>query len=375
MPAVSSMFTNLSSGFSSSLVACRRRSQGKTRCALDRFLALFARKIPQLLLVVLASINVPLAVMAEESEQRPAVKSPLATKVLLTDSVKLSSGRYVAVGLYGIIIYSDDQGETWQQAKSPTQVLLTNVFFLNDKLGWVGAHDTVILHTKDGGETWEIQHEDPIPGGDIPKPVLDIHFTSASNGFAIGAYGLMLKTTDGGANWESVDTLALYDRLEALEMEPEPNFNYMIPFGDSILIAGELGTILVFDPDAVDEEQRWQIIESPYEGTFFGVTQLGSGDIYLYGLRGNIYRSRDQGRNWEKIETDVIANIYGCTQLANGKIVFLGSSGTILTMEANDSQTKKHPYPGFDTKITAELVDGSDVLMFGSNGVQLFTIN
>lgn len=375
MPAVFSTFRKPNSGFLISRAAYSRRDQGKALFDAGGFRKLVIRKLAPLVSVFLASICAPIAVIAEESLQRPAVMSPLASKVLLTDSARLPSGRYVGVGLYGSIVYSDDQGKTWQQAKSPTQVLLTNVFFLDDKLGWAGAHDTLILHTKDGGETWEIQHEDPIPGGDIPKPVLDIHFTDAKTGYAIGAYGLMLETSDGGQSWKSIDTLALYDRLDELGMEPEPNFNYMIPVEENILIVGELGTILVFNPRAQTEEERWQIVESPYEGTFFGASKLSSGELYIYGLRGNIYRTLDRGQTWQKIDTGVIANIYGCTEMPDGRIVFFGSNGTILTMHAGDTKTDRHDYPDFDTKITAELVAGNDLLVFGSQGVSTLTVN
>ena len=306
-----------------------------------------------------------------ESVQTPAVDSALSSRVLLTDSAILPGGRYVGVGLYGSVIHSDD-ASTWQQGSSPTQVLLTTVFFIDDKLGWAGAHDTVILHTRDGGESWEIQYEDPIPGGDIPKPVLDILFIDENTGYAIGAYGLMLKTVDGGKNWNSIDTLALYDRLLDLDLEPEPNFNNLIAFGDKILIAGELGTILLFDPNGLTEEERWQILESPYAGTFFGAKQVSSGDLYLYGLRGNIYRSTDSAQTWQKIETDVITNIYGCIELSGGKVVFLGASGTILTLKGNDTNTEKYPYKGFDTLMSAELLNGNELLLFGGRGVKPF---
>lgn len=320
-------------------------------------------------LLVLVSCSV-----AAESLQRPAIKSPLASKVLLTDSARLPGGRYVGVGLYGSVVYSDD-AKTWTQGNSPTQVLLTNVFFIDDQLGWAGAHDTLILHTSDGGENWEIQHEDPIPGGDIPKPILDILFTDKNTGYAAGAYGLLLTTTDGGKNWQTVDTLALYDRLEALEMEPEPNFNYLLAFNGKVLILGELGTILLFDPEAATEEERWQVVDSPYSGTFFGGKLLDSGDLYVYGLRGTIYRSADNAQSWQKIQTGVIANIYGCIEMPDRKMVFLGSSGTILTLAPDATRTEKQSYKGFDTQVSAELVSGNDILLFGGRGVQPFKIN
>lgn len=320
-------------------------------------------------LLVLASCSV-----VAESVQRPAIMSPLASKVLLTDSTRLSNGRYIGVGLYGIVVYSDD-AKTWTQASSPTQMLLTNVFFIDDQLGWAGAHDTLILHTSDGGESWVIQYEDPIPGGDIPKPILDILFTDKNTGYAVGAYGLLLKTVDGGKNWQTVDTLELYDRLAELEMEPEPNFNYLLAFNGKVLIIGELGTLLLFDPEGSTEQERWQVIDSPYSGTFFGGKQLPSGDLYLYGLRGSIYRSVDGAQSWQKIQTDVTANIYGCIEMPDGKLVFLGSSGTVLTLAPGGTQTEKQPYEGFDTQISAELVSGNDILLFGGRGVQPFTIN
>ncbi|OUR82765.1 hypothetical protein A9Q82_04670 [Cycloclasticus sp. 46_120_T64] len=310
---------------------------------------------------------------AAVSIQKPALMSELSSKVLLTDSEKLAADAgYVGVGLYGHIVYSKD-GNTWNQATSPVQILLTNVFFLNENLGWATGHDAVILHTKDGGQNWQLQYEDPIPGGDIPKPLLDVYFSDENNGFASGAYGLMLKTVDGGENWQMVSTEALYEKLMDLEMEPEPNFNSLIPFGDKLFIAGELGTILLFDPAAMDEESRWTLVDSPYVGSYFGAKTIGD-DLYIYGLRGNVYHSVDTGESWKKIETGVVTNIYDCLALADGDVVFLGAGGTILTLSPGETSTKKQAYPGFDGFMSGQLVEGNELLLFGSAGVKKLTI-
>ena len=311
--------------------------------------------------------------VAAVSIQKPALISELSSKVLLTDSEKLTANAgYVGVGLYGHIVYSKDGG-TWKQATSPVQILLTNVFFLNENLGWATGHDAVILHTKNGGKNWELQYEDPIPGGDIPKPLLDVYFLDKDNGFASGAYGSLLKTMDGGKNWQTVSTEALYEKLMDLELEPEPNFNSLIPFGDQLLIAGELGTLLLFNPAALDEESRWTLINSPYVGSYFGAKTIGD-DLYIYGLRGNVYRSSNAGENWNKIETGVITNIYDCLVLEDGQVVFLGAGGTILTLAQGELMTKKQAYPGFDSFMSGQLVDGNKLLLFGSAGVKKLTI-
>jgi len=308
------------------------------------------------------------------SIQKPAIMSALSSKVLLTDSERLTDGSgFVGVGLHGHIVTSKN-GSTWVQAKSPVQILLTKVFFLDAQLGWATGHDAVILHTKDGGENWELQYEDPIPNGDIPKPLLDIYFKDARHGVAVGAYGLMLKTADGGKHWEPEQTDALYEKLDSLDLEPEPNFNSLIPFGGKLLIAGELGTILIFDPEAVDDESRWEIISSPYDGTFFGVKETQKDGLYIYGLRGNIYNSKDAGESWSKIETGVVSSIYDCIELSNGTLAFLGAGGTILSLSPGGQATTKQTYSGFDGFMSGQVLESGDLLLFGSLGVKTLSV-
>ena len=43
--------------------------------------------------------------------------------------------RIVAVGARGLIAYSDDDAQTWQQASVPVSLTLTSVFFANPTIG------------------------------------------------------------------------------------------------------------------------------------------------------------------------------------------------------------------------------------------------
>ncbi len=327
------------------------------------------------LLLATGCISSSWAEEASNSIQKPAVASKLASRVLLTDSAKIGA-RYIGLGLYGNIVYSDDKGDTWQQAKSPTQTLLTNIFFIDDREGWAGGHDTLILHTIDAGETWEIQHEDPIPGGDIPKPILDIVFIDKNIGYAAGAYGLLLQTDNGGTSWINVSTDDLYDRLDSLDMEPEPNFNSIFPLGDKLFIPAEVGTLLLFDPTAADgDEQRWEIWDSPYTGSYFGGKQLSSGALLIYGLRGNVYTAEEPWKAWQKIETNVITNIYDSIEVGNGNIILLGSSGTILNLSIDDNKITRLPYKKFDTLVSGEILNDRELLLFGTRGTQKYELN
>jgi photosystem II stability/assembly factor-like uncharacterized protein len=362
--------------------------------------------------LLLASMVVTGGVRAGESLQVPAIRSALASKALLTDSARLSD-RVVAVGAYGNIVYSKD-GKTWTQANVPSQVLPTTVFFVDDREGWAAGHDTLILHTTDGGENWTIQYEDVIPGGDLPKPILDIYFADKLHGWAIGAFSLMLVTEDGGASWKTVGTDTLREQLEAADKEPEPNFNAFQRFGDGFLIVGELGTLLYFDPklgavddgqdsaagdagQAADSEEEndvevagdaeavnaaanagnspWRIIASPYVGSFFGIRQLGSGDLLVYGLRGHIFRSADLGNTWTSIDTGgVTTNINDVIEMDDGEVIIVGSGGTLFRLSAGSAAAERIPYSGFNGFVSAQKMGADSLLLFGEAGAQIFPL-
>ena len=83
---------------------------------------------------------------------------PLASRSLLLD-ITAAGERSVAAGERGHILFSDDQGGSWQQGKVPTTQMLTGVHFVNATRGWAVGHDGLILVSDDGGENWRVQHD------------------------------------------------------------------------------------------------------------------------------------------------------------------------------------------------------------------------
>jgi len=76
--------------------------------------------------------------------------SKLWSSVFLTET-----GKAWAVGSSGRIVYSNDWGHTWESQESGVTDLLSEVYFLNDSVGWIvgGFSGNVILYTKNGGVT------------------------------------------------------------------------------------------------------------------------------------------------------------------------------------------------------------------------------
>ncbi len=328
-----------------------------------------SRSCAAVFLWMLASIG-----YAVDSPQLPALQSPLASSVLLTDST-YRDGRIIAVGAYGNIISSPD-GVSWRQGAVPTRRLLTAVEFINANEGWVAGHDTLILHTSDGGQNWEIQYEDRWPNNDLPKPILDLLFVDSLRGYAIGAFGLMLATEDGGKTWATVDTTVLYDLLDEAGLEPEPNLYGITQFGDGYLVVGELGTLLYFSPEDATTGQGWQILSSPYEGSFFGAQVFSSGVVVIYGLRGHMFYSLDKGQTWREISTETISNINDVVELPDGHFIAVGDGGIILRLRIAHETVEKTiiAYPGFDNLTSVESLGDNKLLLVGQKGAQIFSL-
>jgi photosystem II stability/assembly factor-like uncharacterized protein len=261
-----------------------------------------------------------LAVAASTSEVIYSVESAKASKTLMLD-VAHAGQRLVAVGDRGHIVYSDDQGSVWTQAKVPTRQLLTAVFFVDDKHGWAVGHDAQILASADGGSTWTMQFEER----SRESPLLDVWFSDASNGFAVGAYGAFFETTDGGKHWEDVS-----DRLDN---EDQYHLNAIAAVKDAgLFIVGEAGSMF----RSADAGQTWERVESPYEGSLFGVIGTAQPSTLLaYGLRGNLYRSTDFGGTWEQVELNASRGalefgLSGAALLPDGSIVIVGNGGSVV---------------------------------------------
>ncbi|MNE13099.1 Ycf48-like protein precursor [compost metagenome] len=257
-----------------------------------------------------------------------STESSKAVKSLLLDVTK-AGARLVAVGDRGHILFSDDQGKTWTQAKVPTRQLLTAVYFVDDKHGWAVGHDAQILASTDGGATWSKQFEDLAR----EAPLLDVWFKDTQHGIAVGAYGALLETTDGGKHWNDVG-----DRLNN---EDQLHLNGIAAVKDAgLFIVGEQGSMF----RSSDDGQTWEKLEGPYEGSLFGVTGTAqSRTLLAYGLRGNLYRSTDFGDSWQQIELKAARGnlefgLASATLLDDGSLVLVGNGGSVLR-SSDDGQS------------------------------------
>ncbi|EJM25553.1 BNR/Asp-box repeat protein [Pseudomonas sp. GM21] len=274
-------------------------------------------------------------------------------------SVAKAGDAMISVGLHGLIQRSTDGGKTWQQVDSPVSSDLVQVRFRDEHNGWIVGHDALVLHTTDGGRNWQVQldgrrllkllngyYGPRAEKGDesaalvlkevamaastsatpdvLAAPFLDVMFDKQGNGFAVGAFGLLLHSTDNGENWEPW--------IERSDNDRRMHLYGLAEHSGTFYISGEQGLLLRLDT----QQQRFVKIDTPYSGTYFGVRAFDH-LLLAYGLRGNLFASRDDGQQWQPVETNLNSSLISIVEQGNALIV-VSQGGQLVSVDRQSLQ-------------------------------------
>jgi photosystem II stability/assembly factor-like uncharacterized protein len=193
--------------------------------------------------------------------------------------------------------------------------------------------------------------------GGPEQPVLDLWFETPERGWAVGGFGTLLGTEDGGRTWQSW--------VERVDVEQMYHYNAIRGFGGEVYIASERGMLFKLDR----ARGRFTLIETGYKGSYFGLA--GTPDyVVAFGLRGTAYRSRDRGATWSKLEVGVPSGLTGGAVLADGSLVLVTQDGRLL--RSTDQGDKFQAVPGVrPTMLTGVApVDPKRLVLSGLSGVQ-----
>jgi len=105
----------------------------------------------------------------------------------------------------GVIMFSSDQGDSWQMQNSGVSNFISDIFFLNDTLGWAVTFEiegsgsdirSKILKTFDGGQNWEVRNY-----RHLNIILTTIFFQDSAKGWIGCKPSGISFTEDGGNNW------------------------------------------------------------------------------------------------------------------------------------------------------------------------------
>lgn len=238
----------------------------------------------------------------------------------------------------------------WARMSSGTASNLNAIIFLNDSTGFCCGAEATLLITQNGGASWRNIHTpsakellsisantlghifilnesavykstdlgatwDSLNISGYSRKFYKIKFFGNSAGFILGSSGLILKTTDSGTNWKSVES-----RSGSLLMD------IALPDLKNGCIVGWNGEIL----RTADEGETWNR-QKPFTSNYLRAVKFQSPLTGItVGGGGEIYRTSDGGANWARITTDFSLGLFDI-EFVDEKIAFIvGGQGKLM---------------------------------------------
>ena len=205
---------------------------------------------------------------------------------------------------YGVLLHTPDGGCSWERQGSVAAFgpdHLMDVYATDAQHAWVSG-GRQILHTTDGGQSWVAQ---PLPAG-LPGSSSVSFFTGYGPNelWALAYHNYILHTTDGGANWEIqwtfpqiiTGTLSGVDTIDGVHL--------WVAGGNSAGLNGpENGAADGFIFASQDGGQHWtQQAGSdvvPYQP--IDVAVISNTAVWVVGKAGMALRTLDGGATWQTI--------------------------------------------------------------------------
>ncbi len=267
----------------------------------------------------------------------------------------------LAVGLAGTVLSTDDAGLTWQNGSAGVSNALLGVSCGESTSLAVGQAGLIMRKAGDG--EWS-----SIDSG-TDQRLLSVSANESGLAVAVGGFGTVLKSTDGGLTWGSLS----FDWEAILNDFLEPHVYDVNVSADGIItLVAEFDLVL----RSVDQGETWDTVNKGDTSLFaidfrnetngFAVGQNGKvvktldggltwtvmpvptqenlldvwsseDQVLVTGIR-TLLRSRDDGLNWEVVtEGDVTVQWYqavkGTTDGGRDSVVMVGHSGRVINIK------------------------------------------
>ena len=212
-----------------------------------------------------------------------------------------------AVGSEGLVLYTNDTGETWGKIDTETEADLFSVFFINDTIGWIAGRDGTILKTVDRGINWQKQIiEDNFR-------INMVYFKTDLEGFCLVWHSnTYFYTSDGGLTWEK---------------RQEGFMPITICFlNDSLGFIGTSGSIVM---RTTDSGGAWQVRHFEAIKDMNNVNFRNDSIGWIVGNFGKIYITTDAGNSWYFKDSGTYLNLNEI-DFASDYAWIVGDAGLLL---------------------------------------------
>lgn len=236
---------------------------------------------------------------------------------------------------YRMVAKTTDGGETWSAIIPDTLSVVVSsqgVHFVDERLGFVvGKLATgvdIIYRTTDGGSSWTEQTNL------VSKTIQKVAFANENNGIAVAEGLKAVYTTNSGINWTQSQFLNVPSALAASNLRSVVflNSNEAVAVGDKIILKTN------------DGGANFQYIETGASVLLYSVV-FRNDTVYASG-KGEVWMSADMGNNWTNIlDTNVVSttNTLYSVAVDNDGYVWVSSAGSRIFTTKPDTPVTVEP--------------------------------
>ncbi len=243
---------------------------------------------------------------------------------------------------------SHDGGMNWVTTNAH-MAEIKDAKFLDTSIGFLagyGGNDGVIVRTSDGGATWNTVFDDSLPG-----TLLKIAFVSKTTAVVVGTEGKMCRTTDQGLTWTELPKID-YDEFPDVSFSSN-GFGYSIDF--------YAGTLFSHDSGAT-----WRNIDLFNERDNVKINFSDSLHGGFLTDAPNLYLTSDGGNEWY-CPLSSRAYLQDFVRIGDSVIIAVGQgyNGTVFrSTNSGDSWTERR---GVDSLLSVARFENGTLYIAGPN--------
>jgi photosystem II stability/assembly factor-like uncharacterized protein/subtilisin-like proprotein convertase family protein len=221
---------------------------------------------------------------------------------------------------YSLTAVSQQVGWQWQNPYLQGNDL--NSIVMSGSVGWaVGALGTV-MKTSNEGYDWEIV--DLGTSENFNSIYMDV---ISGNGWIVGNKGLIFYTADGGETWQKQYSATTEDLFSVTAIE-----------GDCPWICGNEVILRSYD-----HGENWEWISSIFQSRYFSISLKDCDEAWISGMQGLVINTTDGGATWQSHPTSTTNQLFCIDVVANGDYRACGYTGTIVrSSDGGTSWVKEH---------------------------------
>jgi photosystem II stability/assembly factor-like uncharacterized protein len=244
------------------------------------------------------------------------------------------------VGELGRVLHTVDGGATWERQDAGTKRPFLALACVDAERAWIAGKEGIVYGTSDGGITWTEAKTGSA------RHVFSLHFATPERGHGAGDFGTMIHTEDGGHTW-TVTRVPPEVQLPASALDtgvdPGDVNLYAIAYGDPehAWVVGEFGTIMA----STDGGRTFHQQHAPVESTLFGVYFTDDEHGWAVGIDGVILRTENGGAGWTVEPPPVTQRSFYDVVVRGQRGWIVGNSGTILTSADGGASWTVEPLP------------------------------